>query len=127
MAKLLSFAELNKHNSRTDCWLLIDGKIYDMTPFLEEHPGGDEVLLAATEKDATDDFDDVGHSDDARELMKNYCIGEVDQSTIPARKKYNPPAIAAKKPRHNESVIKLLQLGLPLLLLVLAFGLRYLF
>ncbi|KAF5733280.1 cytochrome b5 isoform A-like isoform X1 [Tripterygium wilfordii] len=127
MAKLLSFAELNKHNSRTDCWLLIDGKIYDMTPFLEEHPGGDEVLLAATEKDATDDFDDVGHSDDARELMKNYCIGEVDQSTIPARKKYNPPAIAAKKPRHNESVIKLLQLGLPLLILVFAFGLRYLF
>ncbi|KAF5731986.1 cytochrome b5 isoform A-like isoform X1 [Tripterygium wilfordii] len=112
MAKVLSFAEFTKHNSRTDCWLLIDGKIYDMTPFLEEHPGGDEVLLAATEKDATDDFDDVGHSNDAKELMKKYFIGEVDENTVPARKKYNPPSIEARKARHNESVIKLLQLGL---------------
>ena len=35
-------------------------------------------------KDATDDFEDAGHSDDARELMKSFCIGELDMSSSPA-------------------------------------------
>ncbi|KAJ0093401.1 hypothetical protein Patl1_25972 [Pistacia atlantica] len=44
-------------------------EVYDVTKFLEDHPGGDEVLLLATGKDATDDFEDVGHSSSAKELM----------------------------------------------------------
>ncbi|KAL3625259.1 Mitochondrial inner membrane protease atp23 [Castilleja foliolosa] len=43
--------------------------VYDVTPFMDEHPGGDEVLIAVTGKDATNDFKDVGHSDSAREMM----------------------------------------------------------
>ncbi|KAK8500414.1 hypothetical protein V6N13_028109 [Hibiscus sabdariffa] len=58
--------------------------VYDVTQFLEDHPGGDEVLLAASGKDGTRDFEDVGHSDDARNMMKKYYIGEVDSSTVPA-------------------------------------------
>ncbi|MBA0834308.1 hypothetical protein Goarm_006674, partial [Gossypium armourianum] len=48
--------------------------VYNVTQFLEDHPGGDEVLLAASGKDATNDFEDVGHSDDAREQMQKYYI-----------------------------------------------------
>jgi hypothetical protein len=43
-----SFQEVSKHNDRKDCWLIIAGKVYDVSPFMEEHPGGDEVLLACT-------------------------------------------------------------------------------
>ena len=57
--------------------------MYDVSEFLEEHPGGDDVILLATGKDATDDFEDVGHSAGARELMKKYLIGDMDVTTLP--------------------------------------------
>lgn len=45
-----------------------------------KHPGGEEVLLEQAGKDATESFEDVGHSTDARDLMKRYKIGEVIES-----------------------------------------------
>ncbi|CAH9073598.1 unnamed protein product [Cuscuta europaea] len=47
-SKVYSLAEISEHNNNKDCWLLIGGKIYDVTKFLEDHPGGDDVLLSAT-------------------------------------------------------------------------------
>ena len=78
--KVHLFEEVAKHNKTKDCWLIIAGKVYDVTPFMDDHPGGDEVLLSATGKDATNDFEDVGHSDSAREMMEKYYIGEIDTS-----------------------------------------------
>lgn len=91
---------------------------------MEEHPGGDEVLLAATGKDATDDFEDVGHSDDARSLMEKYYIGEVDKSTVPVTKKYNLPPRPVQREQESGFGIKILQYLVPLLILGLAFALR---
>lgn len=42
-----------------------------------QHPGGEEVLLEQAGRDATESFEDVGHSVDAREMLKQYLIGEV--------------------------------------------------
>ncbi|OMP03666.1 hypothetical protein COLO4_10275 [Corchorus olitorius] len=99
--------------------------VYDLTKFLEDHPGGDEVLLSATGKDATDDFEDVGHSDSARDMMNQYYVGEIDVSTIPKKTAYKPP----KQPHYNqdktsEFIIKLLQFLVPLAILGLAVGIR---
>ncbi|XP_068657682.1 cytochrome b5-like [Aristolochia californica] len=80
ITKLYTLQEASDHNKKEDCWVVIDGKVYDVTSYLDEHPGGDDVLLAATGKDATDDFEDAGHSQTARDLMKDYCIGELDPS-----------------------------------------------
>ncbi|NXG79496.1 CYB5B protein, partial [Baryphthengus martii] len=44
---------------------------------LFQHPGGEEVLLEQAGRDATESFEDVGHSTDAREMLKQYYIGEV--------------------------------------------------
>ena len=38
--RILDLAELKKHTSETDCYLLYNGKVYDVTEFLDEHPGG---------------------------------------------------------------------------------------
>ncbi|XP_058102593.1 cytochrome b5-like [Magnolia sinica] len=124
--KVFTLEEVSKHNHNKDCWLIISGKVYDVTKFLEDHPGGDEVLLSATAKDATDDFEDVGHSTSARAMMDEYYVGEIDMSTIPTKSKYTPP----KQPHYNqdktgEFIIKLLQFLVPLAILGLAVGIRY--
>ncbi|NXB90481.1 CYB5B protein, partial [Vidua chalybeata] len=69
--------EVAKRNSSREAWLVIHGRVYDVTRFLEEHPGGEEVLLEQAGRDATESFEDVGHSTDAREMLKQYYIGEV--------------------------------------------------
>lgn len=42
-----------------------------------QHPGGEEVLLEQAGADATESFEDVGHSTDAREMLQQYFIGEL--------------------------------------------------
>lgn len=84
ITKLYSMGEASQHNTREDCWVVIDGKVYDVTEYLDEHPGGDDVLLSASGRDSTEEFEDAGHSQSARELMQDYCIGELDPTpTIP--------------------------------------------
>ena len=45
MSAEYTMAEVAKHNTDKDCWLAIHGKVYDVTKFLDEHPGGEEVML----------------------------------------------------------------------------------
>ncbi|XP_042040789.1 cytochrome b5-like [Salvia splendens] len=121
--KVLSFEEVSKHNTTGDCWVVIHGKVYDVTRFLDEHPGGDEVLLnASSGMDATVEFEDVSHTDYARELMKDFLIGKIDENTLPNMQK--------KFTRHdaslsNDSSSHLLLYTAPLFVLAFAFLLRY--
>ncbi|CAJ1931863.1 unnamed protein product [Sphenostylis stenocarpa] len=99
LTNFYAIQDLSRHNTKDDCWILVDGKsqnvqklfvnfksvpidlsvkVYDVTQYLDDHPGGDDVILAATGKDATEEFEDAGHSKSARELMEQYCIGEFD-------------------------------------------------
>ncbi|XP_031099533.1 cytochrome b5 [Ipomoea triloba] len=80
LTKLYSMAEASEHNTKEDCWVVIDGKVYDVSSYMDDHPGGDDVMLDVTGKDATDDFEDAGHSKSARELMEKFFIGEIDPS-----------------------------------------------
>merc|ERR1712100_702198 len=73
--KGIKMEEVEKHSSVDDLWLVIDGKVYDVTPFMDDHPGGGEIMLGAAGKDGTDDFEDVGHSPHARELLKRFKVG----------------------------------------------------
>ncbi|KAG0472601.1 hypothetical protein HPP92_014024 [Vanilla planifolia] len=124
--KVYHFEEVSKHNITKDCWLIINGKVYDVTPFMDEHPGGDEVLLAATGKDATNDFEDVGHSDSARDLMHKYLIGEINAATVPAKRSFVAPQQAPYNPdKTSDFVIKILQFLVPIMILGLAFAVRY--
>ncbi|XP_063709922.1 cytochrome b5-like [Culicoides brevitarsis] len=85
--KTIDAAEVKEHNKKDDIWIILRDKttkvdkVYDVTKFLEEHPGGREVLLEVAGKDATQDFEDVGHSSAADELMKKFYIGDLTPST----------------------------------------------
>lgn len=90
MAKQYTLAEVKKHNNNQSTWIVIHNTVYDVTAFLNEHPGGEEVLLEQAGKDGSEAFEDVGHSSDAREMMLKYKIGEiVDSEKKPVKEKPN--------------------------------------
>lgn len=42
--KVFTAQEVSQHNKEDDCWLVIDNKVYDVTKYLNDHPGGPEIL-----------------------------------------------------------------------------------
>ena len=59
MTTSLTLEEVAKHASETDCWIVIDSVVYDVTKFLKNHPGGKGILLEYAGKDATEAFFDL--------------------------------------------------------------------
>ncbi|XP_044032211.1 cytochrome b5 isoform X1 [Siniperca chuatsi] len=70
-------SEIEEQNTFKSTWIIINNKVYDVTKFLEEHPGGEEVLREQAGGDASESFEDVGHSSDAREMAGTMVIGEL--------------------------------------------------
>ncbi|XP_047997776.1 uncharacterized protein LOC125235304 isoform X2 [Leguminivora glycinivorella] len=97
MTKVITRAEVKKNRSRRNLWLIIHDDVYDVTKFLEEHPGGEDTLLDAAGSDATQAFEDVGHSEDARELLKQYKIGSLPDDE--KAKQPVPVQACCKRPR----------------------------
>ncbi|XP_055708203.1 cytochrome b5-like [Phlebotomus papatasi] len=115
--KLYTMAEVAKHNSNKTTWIVIHNSIYDVTEFLNEHPGGEEVLLEQAGREATEAFEDVGHSSDAREMMKKFKIGEI----VEAERKKIPEKSTQSwntEPKNEENSMK--SWILPLLIGVVA-------
>uniref|UniRef100_A0A7S0UNK8 Cytochrome b5 heme-binding domain-containing protein n=1 Tax=Polytomella parva TaxID=51329 RepID=A0A7S0UNK8_9CHLO len=81
--KIYTLQECQKHSDEKDCWLIIRDKVYDVTSFLEEHPGGFDVILSVAGKNATTAFQEVGHSKTAKKLLESFYIGELEGSGIP--------------------------------------------
>ena len=52
--KEISIEEISKHDKATDIWVAINGKVYDLTNFLDDHPGGPDVVTETAGEDATD-------------------------------------------------------------------------
>ncbi|KAJ2977872.1 hypothetical protein NUW58_g7676 [Xylaria curta] len=76
-AKEFTYQDVAEHNTKKDLFIVIHDKVYDSTKFIDEHPGGEEVLLDVGGQDATEAFEDVGHSDEARETLEKYYVGNV--------------------------------------------------
>ncbi|CDH55944.1 cytochrome b5 [Lichtheimia corymbifera JMRC:FSU:9682] len=89
MASVYSSEEVAKHSTKNDLWLVVHNKVYNVTEFVQEHPGGEEVLLDEAGKDATESFEDIGHSDEAREILEKYLIGELDEASKKDNHKFN--------------------------------------
>ncbi|XP_053608241.1 cytochrome b5-like isoform X2 [Plodia interpunctella] len=100
MNKEISIKEVKKHKSRKSTWVILHNEVYDVTSFLSEHPGGEDSLLDVAGKDGTLAFEDVGHSADARQMMKKYKIGQ-----LPIAEHSKPVApcctVKSKKPKRS--------------------------
>ncbi|KAJ6094866.1 hypothetical protein N7467_002379 [Penicillium canescens] len=90
--KLVSVQQVSNHKTPEDCWVVVDNQVWDVTDFLEEHPGGSTVILKYAGGDATKAYSEVH----APSVMKNNLDpqkfkGVLDQSTIDAEWTKPPP------------------------------------
>ncbi|TVY85327.1 putative cytochrome b5 [Lachnellula suecica] len=90
MSKEFSFADISSHSTKKDLYMVIHDKVYDSTSFVDEHPGGEEVLLDVGGQDATEAFEDVGHSDEAREILDGLLVGTLKRSEADPKPKVAP-------------------------------------
>ncbi|KAF4440398.1 cytochrome-b5 reductase [Fusarium austroafricanum] len=97
--------EVAAHNTRGDCWTIINGKVYDVTKYIEDHPGGADVLIEVAGKDSTVEFDNAGHSEDAFEIMEEYLIGEYKGAPVRGAPKAVTLKKAAPKVASGNSVV----------------------
>lgn len=78
--RLISVAQLEKHNHTGSVWVARHGKIYDVTEFTPDHPGGDDLILQYAGKEMGDVMEDVvehAHSNSAYELLEEHYIGRL--------------------------------------------------
>jgi len=74
----LGWPEIRKHTSRESLWVVLRGKVLDITKFVTAHPGGDKILLRQGGKDVSKlFFDMINHSTAAAKMTEEYVIGEV--------------------------------------------------
>ncbi|XP_076647619.1 cytochrome b5 isoform X2 [Halictus rubicundus] len=75
--KTINLDEVAWHDTADSCWIVIHDFVYDCTDFLNNHPGGSDVILEYAGRDATLAFIGTGHSKAARLSMERYLIGEL--------------------------------------------------
>lgn len=77
----LTMTELAKHNTKTDCWQLIDGQVYDLSAFTAsgKHPGGDKILNGCG-VEATEMFKAIAkHAGKAEAMLPDYLLGAIQK------------------------------------------------
>ncbi|KAB2577573.1 putative fatty acid protein [Lasiodiplodia theobromae] len=88
-------AEVQAHNSAESCYVTIGSKVFDITSFVEDHPGGGDLILEYGGKDITDILaDEVSHthSDSAYEILDEHLVGFVaNEKVLDAATKSNHP------------------------------------
>jgi cytochrome b involved in lipid metabolism len=71
-----SMEEVSKHNTRDDCWVVLDGRVYDVTKFISRHPGGVGPITNMAGKDATDVFDNYHAARVYKQMLPSFLVGE---------------------------------------------------
>merc|ERR1719382_1109957 len=92
--------EVAKHTSKTDCWVILDGKVLNVTSFLSQHPGGELAILTFAGKDATEEFNMIHPPDVIPKYAPDAIIGVVGAGK--AKKVKAPKAGAAAPARQDK-------------------------
>lgn len=70
--------EVKLHHTEGDCWIIIEGKVYDVSTYMDDHPGGKEIFIENSNgKDATEEYENADHTRRAKQMLKNYYVGEL--------------------------------------------------
>jgi len=100
-------SDLPNHNNQNDCWLAINGKVYDVTDYIYSHPGGAGEIIKYCGQDATkgftskDKFIPQDHSADAYAMLANYYIGDLNTISASATGNSNTSSNTATNSQNN--------------------------
>lgn len=78
--RIISMDEVGEHYTPDDGWMILYDKVYNFTNFLDQHPGGLDVMAEYLGYDGTQSFRGVGHSKMALKMMDPYLIGILPKS-----------------------------------------------
>jgi cytochrome b involved in lipid metabolism len=102
----LSNAEIRTHNSKSDCWSIVNGNVYNLTSYVSSHPGGQSVIANICGKDGSSAFTNQHNSQSKpNNVLSGFLLGAVG-STITAdagQKAIAPPAAGAGYESDEES------------------------
>ncbi|MEX2468611.1 MAG: cytochrome b5-like heme/steroid binding domain-containing protein [Pseudohongiellaceae bacterium] len=78
-ATVYTLQEIAEHDTAEDCWMAIEGRVYDFTEYLPSHPAPPVIMTGWCGREATEGMTTKGygnsHSDAAWEMMAPYLIG----------------------------------------------------
>lgn len=78
--RIYTAEDVSLHKDTKSCWLSRNGKVYDVTAFLEDHPGGEDLILKYAGKDVGEIMKDPvehEHSESAYEMLDDFVIGRL--------------------------------------------------
>lgn len=83
LISVVTAEQLVEHDAENDCWVVVENKVYDVTSYLSNHPGGPQQIIPLCGKDATVAFttknkpEPQSHSDQSRDNLEKYYVGEL--------------------------------------------------
>jgi len=101
MSKTFTQADVASHNKSDSLWIVVDGDVYDLTKFQDEHPGGKKILQRVAGKDASKQFWKYHNEGILRKYQKQLQVGSLDTkpkaepAPAPAPKSAPKPKAAA--------------------------------
>ncbi|KAJ5384122.1 hypothetical protein N7517_002033 [Penicillium concentricum] len=105
----LTRQEVTRHDNRESCWVVIHGAVYDVTDFLNSHPGGVAVILRCAGKDATEDFDSVHTVELLSEALPQTAFqGYIDPTGL-EKPNNKPDGVDEEQPKPNHDSLPPLQ------------------
>jgi len=72
-----TLADVAKHTTKSDCWVVVNGQVLDVTNFLSEHPGGELAIITFAGKDASEEFNMIHPPDVIPKYAPDAVIGVV--------------------------------------------------
>ena len=100
----LSNSEIKTHNSKSDCWSIVNANVYNLTSYVQSHPGGASVIANICGKDGSKAFVNQHNTQGKpNNVLSSFLLGPVGASiTAEAGQKVIQPPVAGKGDESDE-------------------------
>lgn len=86
MSCTYTWREVEKHNTKDDCWIVLEGKVYDVTDYIQRHPGGSAIILKNAGTDCTEKFRAVHPWVNYEKALGHSLVGTIERRSGAADK-----------------------------------------